>query len=485
MEEFDVVVIGWGKGGKTLAINLQKQGKKVAIVEQSSMMYGGTCINIGCVPTKTLVHQAEIQVTDKQGHFHDAVKVRDALISKLNSVNYSMFAEIPGATVFNGRARFITPKIIEIETAEGAVKVSGESVVINTGAVPVVPPIDGIPDEILQGKANIALPEGEENVANGSKIFTSTTIQHMTDLPDHLVVVGGGFIGLEFASMFANFGSKVTVFHMGEEILESEDPEVAQEVRNVLEQTGITFVTGARVKSVREAIVRADTRDGNVTVNADAVLLAVGRRPATSGLALDEVGIDVDERGAVVVNDYLETSVPGVFALGDVNGGPQHTYISLDDFRIVKDRILFRQDGSSNRSSNNCVQRSRLDRVAVPVTTFLTPPLSSVGLTAKDAQKAGYSIKVVTKKVASIKAMPRPKTVGDPRGLISIVVDANTDMILGARLFHVDSQEVINLVALAMRAKIPVSELRDGIWTHPSSTEALNEVLGELQLLEK
>jgi pyruvate/2-oxoglutarate dehydrogenase complex dihydrolipoamide dehydrogenase (E3) component len=240
-------------------------------------------------------------------------------------------------------------------------------------------------------------------------------------------------------------------------------------VAEVLVGEGITLLNGASVTALEEGhdgvAVRLEEGTGPTV---DAVLFATGRRPATEGLDLEAAGITVDDKGAVIVDGQLRTSADGVFAMGDVHGGPQQTYLSLDDHRVVLSAVA----GDGTRRVD--------DRVGVPATVFLTPPFSSVGMTERQAREAGRPVKVAFAPVAGIKAMPRPKAVADARGVIKVVVDAQTDQILGARLFHVDSQEVINLVALAMRAQITARELRDGIWTHPSSTEALNEVLGRL-----
>jgi pyruvate/2-oxoglutarate dehydrogenase complex dihydrolipoamide dehydrogenase (E3) component len=222
------------------------------------------------------------------------------------------------------------------------------------------------------------------------------------------------------------------------------------------------------VEDADSATVTATVDGQRQEFRGDAVLLALGRTPATGSLDLAAAGITTTDRGAVAVDDRLETSVPGVYALGDVNGGPQFTYISLDDNRIVADRLL----GEGIRTT--------ADRVAVPSTTFTTPPFSKVGMTEAEAREAGHRVAVATKKVAEIAAMPKPKIVGDPRGIIKVVVDQDTDLILGASLVHVDSQEVINLVALAMRTGTTATTLKNSIFTHPSSTEALNEVLGLL-----
>ena len=228
-------------------------------------------------------------------------------------------------------------------------------------------------------------------------------------------------------------------------------------------------VSSAPLEDGTDAVtVHMDTPEGPWQLQADAVLMVTGRRPATEDLGLEQAGIETDERGAVVVDTQLRASAEGVFAMGDVHGGQQQTYLSLDDHRVVLDALT----GSGTRRTD--------DRVAVPATTFLDPPLSSVGIGEEQARSEGRDVRTVMVPVAGIKAMPRPKAVGDPRGFIKIVVDSSSDQLLGARLLHVDSQEVINLLALAMRAGVTASELRDGIWTHPSSTEALNEVLAQL-----
>ena len=446
--DVDLLVIGWGKAGKTLAGLAAAQGQSVALVERSPKMYGGTCINIGCVPTKDLVVSAERRRPDEDPAeaFRAAVAERDELIGKLNAANHAML-ERPEVTLVDGTARFVGPRTVAVETAEGEQRITGATVVIGTGTTP--RPFD--------------VPGGD-----GARVYDSTTIQHVDPFPQRLVIVGGGFIGLEFAGMFAHFGAEVTVLDGGDTFLPRLDRDVAEEAKRTLQDQGVTFVQSAKVTEITEdgegAVVH--TEDGQYA--ADAVLAATGRVPATQELDLQAAGIETDERGFISVDDRLQTNVEGVYAVGDVNGGPQFTYISLDDNRIVWDAV--HGDGTRRRS----------DRVAVPNTTFLTPPLSTVGMTEDEAREDGREVLVAAKPVAKIAAMPRPKILGETHGLIKVVVDAETRKILGAAVFSVDSQEVINLVALAMRAGMTADDLRDGIWTHPSSTEALNEVLGEL-----
>ncbi|CAI9409696.1 FAD-dependent oxidoreductase [Aestuariimicrobium sp. T2.26MG-19.2B] len=449
----EVLVIGWGKGGKTLAGVLGRGGRRVAVVERSQHMYGGGCINIACVPTKALVHSAENrrETDDAQRWFDRSVASRDALTAKLRARNHAMLAEVDTVTLIDGEARFVGPNQVEVTAGADRLAVRAETIIINTGSVPGRPSLPG---------------------ATGPKVHDSETLQHVRPLPRRLLVVGAGYVGLEFAGMFAHFGSHVTVVARGERVLPPEEPEVATAVQAMLGESSVDFLVATEVERIDdtgdEAVVTLTTADGSRQVGVDAVLFATGRRPATDALDLAAAGIESDDRGFVVVDEHLRTSVPGVFAVGDVNGGPQFTYISLDDHRIVLDQLT----GTGTRATS--------DRVAVPSTMFLTPPVSRVGMTLAQAKAEGRDVLVATKNIADIAAMPRPKIVGETHGLITVVVDAATDLVLGATVFSVDSQEVINLLALAMRAGVTASALRDGIWTHPSSTEALNEVLGAL-----
>lgn len=457
--EVDVLVIGWGKGGKTLAGALGRQGRTVALVEQSEAMYGGSCINIACVPTKDLVHSASERRPgdDPRVWFADAVAGRDDLTAKLRARNHAMLAEVDTVTLIDGRARFVGPHAVEVTAGQDLLRIRAGSIVINTGSVPANPTIPG--------------------ASWSSRVFDSTTLQHVEPLPERLVIIGGGYVGLEFAGMFAKFGSQVTVVDRGDRLMRHEDRDVADAVRALLEGSGVEFVFGVDVEGIEdgpEASTVVVTIAGEVAgFVADAVLVATGRAPATAGLNLDAAGIAVDDRGFVVVDEFLRTSVPGVFAVGDINGGPQFTYISLDDHRIVLDQLA----GSGKRST--------ADRVAVPSTVFLTPPLARVGMNEMQARESGRDVLVASKLVANIAAMPRPKIVGETHGLIKVLVDPETDLILGATVFSIDAQEVINLLALAMRAGVTATTLRDGIWTHPSSTEALNEVLAGLRPLDR
>lgn len=454
--DVDVAVLGWGKGGKTLAGALGRAGKSVALVERSSQMYGGSCINIQCVPTKSLIHQAATRPDGAQpaGWFAASVGRRDSLTDKLRARNHAMLADIDAVTLIDGYARFTGPHQLEVQAGADRLVIDAGAVVVNTGSLPVTPRIEG--------------------AAGSARVHDSTTLQHIDPLPRRLIIVGGGYVGLEFAGMFAQFGSDVTLVDRHQELMSGEDRDVADAVRSLLEEQRVDIVLGAEVTSVDsddgdDVTVTVSSGRGDVKLAADAVLFATGRRPATADLGLDRAGIKTDDRGCIVVDEHLRTSVPGVFAIGDVNGGPQFTYISLDDYRIVLDQLT----GAGVRATT--------DRVAVPSTTFLTPPLARVGINETRARALGLNILVGTKHVNDIAAMPRAKIVGETHGLMKVIVDAETDHILGATLFCVDAQDVINTVALAMRTRTTATQLRDAIWTHPSTTEGFNEVLADLR----
>ncbi|MBM7368711.1 dihydrolipoyl dehydrogenase family protein [Gordonia hydrophobica] len=446
----DVLIIGWGKGGKTLAGTLARAGRSVTLVEQSSAMYGGACINVACIPTKILVHDSQVpHGTDYDATvFAAAVDRRDTLTAAMRAKNYDMLDTVDGVTLIDGTARFVDASTVEVATADGATRISAETIIINTGATPT--PLD------LPG-------------ADGPRVHDSESIQHVDPLPKRLLVVGDGPIGLEFASMFAGFGSSVRVLSRHDRLLARDDEDVAQVLTDVLTDAGVEIVTGAAARAFTdtgtEVTVTAEIGGETREFAADAVLLATGRSPNTADLDLAAAGVDVDDRGAVVVDDRLRTSAPGVYAIGDVHGGPQFTYLSLDDNRILEDLLL----GAGDRRVS--------DRVAVPTTTFVTPPLARVGLSETQARERGLDVIVASTMVRDIPTLPRPKIVNNPAGIIKVVVDASSKQILGATLFCVDSQEVVNLVALAMRHGITAPELASSIFTHPSTSEMFNGVL--------
>ena len=454
MNAFDVIIIGFGKGGKTLAAEFAKRGQKVAIIERSDKMYGGTCINIGCIPTKTLVHQAKMASALKDATFEErsefyrnAVSVKESVTSALRNKNYHNLADNPNVTVYTGIGSFVSADVVAVRTATEEIRLTSKQIIINTGAETVIPPIEG--------------------VAGNPFVYTSTSIMELADLPRRLVIIGGGYIGLEFASMYASFGSQVTVLESYPELIAREDRDIAASVKETLEKKGIVFRMNAKVQSVNrvedKAIVTfADSQTSEVFVlEADAVLLATGRRPNTKDLNLEVAGVEVDVRGAIIVDEYLKTTNPNIRAVGDVKGGLQFTYISLDDYRIVREDLF----GDKERRTG--------DRNPVSYSVFIDPPLSRVGLNDEEARRQNRDI--IVKKLP-VMAIPRAKTLGETDGLLKAIIDKNTGKILGCVLFAPDSGEVINTVAVAMKTGQDYTFLRDFIFTHPSMSEALNDL---------
>ena len=454
MNAFDVIIIGFGKGGKTLAAEFAKRGQKVAIIERSDKMYGGTCINIGCIPTKTLVHQAKMASALKDATFEErsefyrnAVSVKESVTSALRNKNYHNLADNPNVTVYTGIGSFVSADVVAVRMATEEIRLTSKQIIINTGAETVIPPIEG--------------------VAGNPFVYTSTSIMELADLPRRLVIIGGGYIGLEFASMYASFGSQVTVLESYPELIAREDRDIAASVKETLEKKGIVFRMNAKVQSVNrvedKAIVTfADSQTNEVFVlEADAVLLATGRRPNTKDLNLEVAGVEVDVRGAIIVDEYLKTTNPNIRAVGDVKGGLQFTYISLDDYRIVREDLF----GDKERRTG--------DRNPVSYSVFIDPPLSRIGLNEEEARK--QNLDIIVKKLP-VMAIPRAKTLGETDGLLKAIIDKKTGLILGCMLFAPDSSEVINTVALAMKTGQDYTFLRDFIFTHPSMSEALNNL---------
>ena len=441
MNQYQAIIIGFGKAGKTLAATLAKTGWRVAIIEQSNTMYGGTCINIGCIPTKTLVHDAELQ-----HDFAAAMQRKASVVSFLRDKNFHNLADLENVDVIEGRAEFIDNHTVRVVQPTGEIELSGEKIFINTGAQATMPNVAGL----------MTTPG----------VFDSTGLLNLTQRPERLGILGGGYIGVEFASMFANFGSKVTIYEAAPLFLAREDRDIADAIANILRDKGVEIILNARVQAVssHDGAVQVQMPEGVQTV--DALLVASGRKPATENLQLQNAGVDVNERGAIVVNKYLRTSADNIWAMGDVTGGLQFTYISLDDFRIVRDNLL----GEGLRNTG--------DRQNVPYSVFMTPPLSRVGMTEEQARASGAAVQVVTLPVAAI---PRARVMNDTRGVLKAVVNRETKQILGVSLLCVDSHEMINIIKTVMDAGLPYTTLRDQIFTHPSMSESLNDLFSLIQ----
>ena len=463
-QKYEAVVIGFGKGGKTLASYLGNKGIDVAVIEQSKAMYGGTCINIACIPSKALALAAEgayksrfSNFEEKAAYYQKSLADKDELVSFLRQRNYDNLNNNPHVTVIDGKASFITPYDIQVDNNNGedaALRIHTEKIFINTGSLPFVPAIEGLTES--------------------KRVFTSTSLMELQQLPRKLVIIGGGYIGLEFASIYASFGSEVTLLERNETLLRSQDRDIAEAVKTALEKRGVEFIMGASAQKIYDqddgAIVEIlGNENHQKQLSGNAILVAVGRVPNTLGLSLENAGIQVDARGFIVVDDFLRTSVPNVWALGDVNGGPQFTYISLDDYRIIRDQL----DGNTNKP------HSVKDRLNIPYSIFIHPTLSRIGLSEAEALQAGYQIQVLKMPAAAI---PRARQLHETEGLLKAIVDTETGSILGCSLFCADSSEVINVVQMAMQAGSVYKVLRDSIYTHPSMTESLNDLFSQVRL---
>lgn len=431
MTNFDDIIIGFGKGGKTLSATLAKAGRKVALIEKSAQMYGGTCINIGCIPSKKLSYLAKDGTPQSE-----AVAQKNTLIGALNRANYDKFAQV--ATIFTGTASFVDATSVRVVGADGEKVLTAKNIYINTGARPFVPPIDGI---------------------NHKSVYDSTSIMNLGDTPKHLAIIGGGYIGLEFAFSMANFGAKVSIIEAGE-FLPKEDDDIKVELIKIMHTKGIEVINAQ--------VVRIDDDHGKPVVvlddgqiNADAVLVATGRRANTDELMLDNAGVSLNERGFIKVNDKLQTSMPHIYAMGDVAGSPQFTYISLDDFRVVQSQVL--GDGSYTTKGRT-----------FPYAVFCDPPLAVAGLTQKQAAAQGIDTKTAVLPAAQI---PNAKVLGKTDGLLKAVID-NDGKIIGAQLLCADAHELINFVELAIKQNLHADDIARHIFTHPTMAESLNDLFG-------
>ena len=456
-EKYDLVVVGGGKAGKSLAMLRAKKGDKVFMVERDKI--GGTCINVACIPTKTLVSSArrlaEVRTSAaygvdlpgadlaSAGVDLEALRARkESVVGGMVEAHKKMFAA-PGLDFVLGTAKFVGPKTVEATLADGSVRVvEGEKVLINTGMTPAIPPIEGLGDV---------------------DYWTSEDALRLTEIPDRLVILGGGVIGVEMASMMAAFGADVTLIEGGERILAREDADVAEEMAANLAAQGVTVRTGeraVRVSSGGEGIL-VHTTAGEVS--GTRLLVALGRTPATKGLGLEAAGVELTERGFVKVDSRLETTAPGVYAAGDVAGTPQFTHASWNDFRVLRDLFAGKDASTEGR--------------LIPWAVFATPELGRVGMSESEARAAGRDIRVA--KVAAA-AVPRAKTHGHVEGFYKVVVDAETEEILGAAIVAESASEVIAAVQTAMLGGLPWPKLRDAVIAHPTMAEGLNIVLDSL-----
>ena len=447
-QHYENLIIGFGKAGKTLAAYLAKHGKQVALVERSDKMYGGGCINVACIPSKSFIVNAEKKIP-----YEKAYEIKNELTSFLRKKNFDNVNDLPLAKVITGEASFISPKEVLVKMAANneEIIIQADRIFINTGSEPFIPSIEGI--------------------QSSKKVFSSASLMEQSVLLRKLIIIGGGFIGLEFADMYAKFGAEVMVLDHGEIFLPKEDRDIADEIFKVLSNKKINIITGALVQKITDSkndqvSVQYKNKEGAILdLEASAVLIATGRRATTEKLNLSAAGIQTNKRGFVQVDEFLKTNVPNIWAIGDINGGPQFTYISLDDFRIVRDQLF----GGPYQSV------AKRKRVAFSV--FTTPQLAHIGLREKEAVEKGYSIKVAK---LSAGAIPKARILNNTNGLLKTVIDSNTNKILGCTLFCAEANEMINTIQTAINAGLDYQAVRDTIYTHPSMTEAFNDLYSQV-----
>jgi pyruvate/2-oxoglutarate dehydrogenase complex dihydrolipoamide dehydrogenase (E3) component len=458
-QNYDAVVIGAGQAGVPLATTLAKAGRKTALVEREHV--GGTCINEGCTPTKTMVASAKVAYFDRRSEDYgvsngqvavDMIRVRERkrdIVESFRSGGEKRLADA-GVELIRGEARFSGPRELEVTLNGGeAVQLSADNIFINVGARPANPPVEGL-DRV--------------------PTLNSTTIMELDEVPDHLLVLGGSYVGLEFAQMFRRFGSRVTVVQRGKQLMSREDTDVAEAVAEIMRQDGIEVLLSTQTQHAEQGNdgkirLRVSTPEGERTLEGSHLLVAAGRPPNTDRLNLEAAGIETDKRGQIKVNERLETNVEGVYALGDVKGGPAFTHISYDDFRIVRTNLL--EGGNATITDRK-----------VPYTVFIDPQLGRAGLSEQEAREQGLNIRVAKIPMSYV---ARAIEVDETRGFMKAVVDPDTGQILGCAILGVEGGEIAAMLQIAMMGGVPYTTLRDTVFSHPTLSESLNTLFAAVE----
>lgn len=454
IQDYDAIVVGAGQGGVPLARALAEAGRRTALVEREHV--GGTCVNEGCTPTKTVIASGRVaHLVRRAGDYGvqagpvsiDPVKVRQRkrdIVHSFRSGSERRLAATAGLDLIFGEARFRGPKTLEVRLSAGGSRTIGSDLIfLDVGARPALPKIEGI---------------------DGVPVLTSTTILELGVVPEHLIVLGGGYIGLEFGQLHRRLGSRVTLVQRGPRLLR-EDDDVADAVAEILREDGVDVLLETRPVRVGrqgedgvEVVVEGP--DGSRVLRGSHLLAAVGRTPNTDRLDPAAAGVRMDERGFIPVDERLETNVAGIYALGDVNGGPAFTHISYDDFRILRTNLL---DGGDATTAGRLV----------PYTVFIDPQLGRVGLREQEAREQGLSIRVAKMPMSHV---ARALEVDETRGFLKVVVDAGTDQILGAAVLGIEGGEIMSALQIAMMGKLPYTALRDAVFAHPTLCEAFNNL---------
>ena len=456
-DRYDAVVIGAGQGGGPLATAFAEAGKRTALIEREHV--GGTCINEGCTPTKTMVASARVAHLARRAADYGvetgpvavdmrAVRSRKrAVVESFREGSEKRIEETPGLDLIRGEARFTGPKTLSVALPDGDRKIAADVIVLDVGTRPSGPPLPGLDDVSW---------------------LDSTSVMELTEIPEHLLILGGGYVGVEFAQMFRRFGSRVTLLQRGKQLLGREDDDVAAAVAGILREDGIDVLLETEARSVApgpESGVRLTVAgpDGERTESGTHLLIAVGRAPNTDDLGLDAAGVETDKRGFIAVDERLASSAPGVYAIGDVTGGPAFTHISYDDFRVLRANLIAGGEATTS------------DRL-VPYVVFIDPQLGRVGMTEAEARKQG-TIRVATLPMSGV---ARAVEVDETRGFLKAVVGED-DRILGFAALGIEGGEIMAMAQLAMMGKLPYTALRDGVFAHPTLAEAFNNLFANLE----
>ena len=453
-QHYDAIVIGSGQAGTPLCTALAGAGVRTALIEREHV--GGTCINEGCTPTKTMVASARVAYLARRGANYgvdtgpiqiDLERVRQRkrdIVTSFRAGSQGRIETTPNLDLIFGTAHFVSPNSVSVRLNDGTEKtLTADKFFLNAGARPTVPDLDGL--------ASIAF-------------LDSTSIMELDRVPEHLLVLGGGYVGLEFGQMFRRFGSRVTVIQSGAQLLNREDPDVAAGVAKILEEDGISVLLKATATAVKQtkAGIEVDVRspNGSQTVTGSHLLVATGRTPNSDSLNLGAAGVKTGPQGFIQVNEKLETTAPGIYALGDIKGGPAFTHISYDDFRLIRTILLEKGNAST------------VGRM-VPYTVFIDPQLGRIGLSETEARAQGKNIRIAKMTMSSV---ARAIEVDETRGFMKVVVDAETDQILGAAVLGIEGGEIMGMLQLSMMGKLPYTTLRDAVFAHPTLAESLNNL---------
>jgi pyruvate/2-oxoglutarate dehydrogenase complex dihydrolipoamide dehydrogenase (E3) component len=453
-ERFEILVLGSGAGGKLLAWHMGRSGRRTAVVERRWI--GGSCPNIACLPSKNEIQSAKVAYLAHHAAQYgtltgplatDMAKVRQRkreMVDGLVAVHLQNY-QASGAELIMGSGRFVAPKMIEVRLNDGGTRVlAGDKIFLNVGTHAAMPNVPGL---------------------EAARPLTHIEALELDYLPSHLIVLGGGYVGVEMAQAYRRFGSRVTIVEPGPRLMSREDPDVSAEVQRILSGEDIRVLVAAQPievsgRSGEEVSATVRTPAGEQRIEGSDLLVAVGRIPNTAGIGLEETGVELDERGYIRVNARLETTAPDVWAIGECAGSPQFTHISEDDFRIIRDNLAG-------------WKRSTHDRL-VPYCVFTDPPLARVGMSETDAQRQGIAARVARLPMG---AVLRAATTGETQGFMKVLVDANDDRILGFAMIGAEAGEVMAVMQTAMLAGLPYSRLRDAPLAHPTMAEGLGALL--------